>query len=223
MLDFLKPYYVDRRGKSARFTWGEISWRSHGPSLTLHCYEKGWNLLSFGLILCSIHVHVRPWVVLNPWEGGYGFSCTEDGILLYWGKKDHSMWWWPWRMEMRFHHVWAKGAWLLVEDSLNRKYRGMAGWEIREKLYQQADVMQLPYTYINRGEIYTSTASFRLERREYRWRCLQWCPWPRSMWQCIDIAFDPPIRGVCGTSFTQLPGETPEQTLRRMEMTYNFK
>jgi len=88
-----------------------------------------------------------------------------------------------------------------------------------------------PYTYkLKSGEVQERTATVYVERREWRQRWLQWCPLFATRSQSIDVSFDGEVGertgswkgGTIGCGYEMLPGETAEQTLRRMERERKF-
>ena len=87
------------------------------------------------------------------------------------------------------------------------------------------------YSYrLKSGEYQNRVATVYCERREWRWRWLMWAAWPRRRSQCISVNFDDEVgertgswKGGClGCGYEMLPGETAEQTLRRMERDRKF-
>lgn len=74
---------------------------------------------------------------------------------------------------------------------------------------------------------------WRVERRTWWWKWFRWfrLPFPWKTRQSIDVHFSDEVGdaagswkgGVIGTGWDMLPGETMEQTLRRMEAERRFR
>jgi hypothetical protein len=89
------------------------------------------------------------------------------------------------------------------------------------------------YRYVRRnGEVQEVTAKYYVNEREWRWRIFHpFAIGPKKVSRCISIDFDKEVgegsgswKGGCvGCSYEMLPGETPEQTLRRIERERRFE
>lgn len=87
------------------------------------------------------------------------------------------------------------------------------------------------YTYTRKsGEVQMRTATVTVERREWRYWCLQWTRWGARVHTGIDVRFDDEVgeetgswKGGCvGCGYEMRQGETAEQCLRRMERERRF-
>jgi hypothetical protein len=87
------------------------------------------------------------------------------------------------------------------------------------------------YRYVlNNGTVQRRIATYCIERREWRPRCLQWTDLFAKVRTCIDVNFSDEVgersgswKGGCtGCGWELLPTETPEQCLRRMERERKF-
>lgn len=170
-----------------------------------HEEKRGWVRLGFGF--GSINVSF-PWSKVVPDEGQcsgprYGFQFYEDLMWIRWGKDTgrfktdpHKAIYMPWAWKHRKHEI------LSAEETH-------------------------PYTYTLRsGEVQHRTATIKHERRLWtRW----WLPF-RRVSNVIDVEFSDEVgersgswKGGCtGCSCIMKPGETPLQTLRRMELEREF-
>ncbi len=93
------------------------------------------------------------------------------------------------------------------------------------------EVFTAPYFYILKdGDIQYRTATFCVDRREWRPRCLQWTKMFAKVRTCIDVWFDDEVGersgswkgGTIGCGWELRPDETPLEALHRMERTRKF-
>jgi hypothetical protein len=93
------------------------------------------------------------------------------------------------------------------------------------------EILTFDYTYVQRnGDVQKRTATVSVQRMFHRRQWLRWLSLGEKKWQYIDFTFDNEVGsetgswkgGVLGSSETMLPGETVEETLRRMERTRRF-
>lgn len=201
-----------------RTYWQELkrSLRGCRPklSLSLCMFEENFTLCFFGFHIPLLFLqrwHHDPEEMMESW----GFTYFDRTIHWNWGstcKIIHM----PWDFEHIKHEVmrpdgsWAKfvGCWEHDKEPDGR-------W--------QADY---PYRYVLKsGEVQDRIATVYVGRREWRWRWFTALPWPSKRRQSIDVAFNGEVGertgswkgGVIGTGYDMKRGETPEQTLRRME------
>lgn len=99
--------------------------------------------------------------------------------------------------------------------------------EILEKTFTQI----FDYTYtLKSGEVQRVKATITVEEMEWRPKWFMWTSVFAMVRRSIDISFNDQIGersgswkgGVLGCSYEMLKGETPEETLRRMEMFRKF-
>lgn len=180
-----------------------ISARVEFPS-DWHEERRGWVSLGLGLGTIALSF---PWKHVVPDEmqcsgPTYGFAFFDDGLHLYWGK--------------------CKG----MRDDPFKIIRMPWGWRhhSREVL---SGPESYPYTYARlSGETQHRIATITSERRTW---LRPWLPWKRVS-RSIWIDFDGEVGersgswkgGVLGCGYEMNSGETPEQTLRRMESERKF-
>ncbi|SFY18451.1 hypothetical protein SAMN04244548_02990 [Paracoccus pantotrophus] len=139
----------------------------------------------------------------------------EFGIRLCWGR--WSRWWdWPFRLEtLSWQYEAGDGTW-----------RDVRAGEDRVVMPETH-----PYSYtLDSGEIQEVEATIYRQRWVIGRRILHRLGWPKIRKHSIDIHFSAEVgeragswKGGCiGCSYDMLPGETPEQTLRRMEQQRRF-
>lgn len=157
------------------------------------------------------------------WSGYRG-----DLFLNWWTKCKiiHMPWTWE---HVRHEVLMSDGKWRRVKryvkgtDPFTEDY---SPWNWTDKFEETHD-----YTYIRKnGEVQKRKATIGVEEREWRWRWLTWLPFPRKVSRYIEIRFDDEVgersgtwKGGCiGCSYDMNPGETPLDTLRRMERERKF-
>lgn len=170
-----------------------------------HEPARGWVRLGFGFGSLNLSF---PWNKTVPDEGQcsgprYGFQFYEDLLWISWGKDTGH-----WKTDPR-KSIYMPWAWK------HRKHEVLTDEEVH------------PYAYTLRsGEVQHRTATIKHERRLWtRW----WLPF-RRVSNSIDVTFSDEVgersgswKGGCvGCSYTMNPGETPLQTLRRMEVERPF-
>ncbi len=193
-------FFTDRDGEVA-YIWlglkglqGEIEFPSDW-----HERRRAWVRLGFGLFKVCFSFPWRRTVPDDYQCSGptYGFTFFDDGLHMHWGKchGKHSdpmtIIGMPWRWQHREHKI-------LSEPESH------------------------PYTYrLRSGEVQHRTATIKEESR--RWTRF-WLPWARTS-RAIDVAFDGEVGersgswkgGVIGCGYEMQRGESPVDTLRRME------
>ncbi len=169
-----------------------------------HEHARVWVRLGFGLFKVAFSF---PWSKVVPDEyqcsgPRYGFCFFGSGLHLHWGKdrgrpddpmKVVNM---PWAWRHKQHRV-------LSEPETH------------------------PYRYVlRRGEVQERTATIKVEERVW---VRPWLPW-RQVSRYISVEFSGEVgeesgswKGGCiGCSYDMRPGETPLDTLRRMERERKF-
>lgn len=191
---------------------GEVAYVStarRGPELNVefpsdwHEQRRGWVRLGLGFVTVAVSFP-WPWVVPDEYQCSgpmYGFKFFEDILWIYYGKdkgrgEQRLTVWMPWHWQHRESRV-------LTESETH------------------------PYRYVLRnGTVQERTALIRVEYG--RWT-RAWLPRVKeSRW--IDVQFSDEVGertgswkgGTIGCSYHMLPGETPLDTLRRMERERKF-
>lgn len=152
----------------------------------------------------------------------WGFSWTWDGraedIHLHWGARTKII-----------HMPWAYSHYrtdiLMADGSWYRK--GRREWGDVQGQFSE----QHPYTYtLKNGTVQERTATIDVDEMEWRWRWFMWLPFPRLVKRCIGVKFNDEVgertgswKGGCtGCGYQMLAGESPLDTLRRMERERKF-
>jgi hypothetical protein len=187
-------------------------------SFRLTLFEEDYCLDLFGFFIPLAFLdrwHRDPHEILESW----GFTFFERTIHLNWGrhcKVIHL----PWQRTLVKHEVRRiDGMWVTYVPSYSKDPP-----DNRE--YQEFN-----YVYTLRsGETQRRKAKVYVEQWTTSQRWLTWCPlfWNKS--QAISVEFSDEVgeetgswKGGCvGCGYNMLPGETAEQTLRRMERERTF-
>lgn len=192
---------------------GEVAYAStqiRGPELNIefpsdwHEQRRGWFRLGLGVLTVAVSF---PWSKVVPDEGQcsgpmYGFKFFEDILWIYYGKDTGRRGdpriaiYMPWHWKHQEHRVTS-----------------------------EKEVHPYRYTLRN-GTVQERTATIQAEYR--RWT-RYW--WPRVMEvRAIDVQFSDEVGertgswkgGTIGCGYNMLPGESPLDTLRRMEAERKF-
>lgn len=186
-------------------------------STSLCLFEEGWSLDLFGLFIpIPVHATREPYELMESW----GFTFHERTVHLNWGRHTKIIRF-PWDWEHLKHEVQRPdGSWVPYVASYD-KGEPDGRWQAA-----------YPYEYqLRSGDIQHRTATIYVNRREWRWKWLMWSPWPAIKRQSIDVTFDDEVGeragswkgGTIGCGYDMQPGETPLQTLRRMEGERRFR
>lgn len=170
----------------------------------------------------------------------FGFSYSDRALHLRWGKRT-KIFWMPWDFgaNIRNEVQNEKGKFVPASDVLEgiaRRALIKAGVDrnllFGIKIPDGRKMYESPYRYTLRsGEVQERTAKYYVEEREWRWRIFHPVAiGPKKVQRSISVKFDKEVgegtgswKGGCvGCGYEMLPGETPEQTLRRMEKERKF-
>lgn len=205
-------------------TWSQRIRRSlegcrPGLSFGLIMFEDGFCFDLFGFLIAIpfLDRYVRaPHEILDDWRIYYG----HRSVVLNWGPRFHKYWRMPWAFEhIKVEVLRPDGAWVKeVPSYSDEPPDGRRYWTFDYR-----------YT-LKSGEVQERTARVYVERREWRWRCLKWCPWFATVRKSIDYTFSDEVgertgswKGGCISSGEDMRrGETVEQCFRRMERERKF-
>jgi len=221
-------------GREYRFNWGSFEPR-FGLALGVGCspaddsdgraslyFTAGWGKFFIKLWRGSAWQHD------DMWES-YSFSLDPDchsSIHLNWGKRCKIVDL-PWEWRQVRHEVQRRdGSWTPLLPHYGTRAND---WQPRDDGRHKT---AHEYTYkLRNGGVQHVIATIYVERREWRWKAFKWLPFPRMRCQAIDVNFNAEVgeragswKGGCiGCSYEMKPGETPEDTLRRMERERTFR
>lgn len=147
----------------------------------------------------------------------------SDTIHLNWGEKCKVLWM-PWGWE------WYRTSYLMPDKTWEHETRKNRNFDYFNKLEKWKEVY--PFKYIRRNrenEIQERQATVTVSEMEFRLRGAAWCSLFKLIRKSIWIEFDGEVGersgswkgGTIGCGNDLLPGETPEQCLRRLEAKWN--
>lgn len=193
-------------------------------SFGLDLFEKQYCLDLFGFLIALPFLdryHRQPHEMMESW----GFYYQDRALVLKWGKRCKFIHM-PWSMDFVKWEVMQPDGKFVPKDRSYGEHPNDGRW-----------IAEFVYRYkLRNGETQVRIATIYVERGYWHWliakwlRLPLWLPVVNMMKQSIDVRFDDEVgertgswKGGCiGTGYTMLPGETPEQTLRRMERERKF-
>ena len=194
--------------RGCRFRW----------ALSLILFEEEYCVDIFGYLISLPFMdrwHREPNDMLERW-GGY---FDPDSVVFSWGTRTKRFWF-PWMWDHCETEV-------LRPDGSWAPYVSI--WE--DDVEPDGRLVEIhPYSYtLKSGQVQNREATVYVERRTWKWRAFPWLPF-RKVRQSIDVRFDDEVgertgswKGGCiGCGWDMLPGETMQQTLRRMEAEREF-
>ena len=218
-----------REDRGYRMRWGEWSWRwgltlelanigdDHGWSLIVQCvYGKAYISLPF--------LPARePEDSMESWGFSWRWETDTRGANIHLN----------WRDRCKILHLpWDYGSCIrhdmLCADGVWRKYVGSWQWEEGDP---EPARETHPYRYVCRnGTVQNVSATITVDEMEWRWRALWWFPWFGKIQRTVNVEFDQEVgerrgswKGGCtGCDYEMRRGETPLETLRRMQRDRRF-
>lgn len=196
------------------------------PSFGLCLFEEtGYCLDLFGFLIALPFLdrwYREPKEIMEAW----GASYFDRAIMLKWGNKSKFI-----HMPWSFDHV----KWDVMQPDGN--------FALKDRSYDGDPkdgrwIATYPYRYtLRNGEVQERMATIYVERGYWHWLLAKWLHLPlwfpvvNMMRQSIDVQFSDEVgersgtwKGGCiGCGYDMLPGETAEQTLRRMERERVFR
>ena len=195
-------------------------------ALGLDLFEEEYCLNFFGFLIALPFLdrwHREPHEIMESW--GFYYDYHDASLVLCRGNKTKFIHM-PWQYDHVKWEVMQPDGKFVLKD---RSYDGdpKDGRWVADYVYR--------YT-LRSGEVQVRIATIYVERGYWHWllakwlRLPLWLPVVNMMKQSIDVRFDDEVgertgswKGGCiGTGYTMLPGETPEQTIRRMERERKF-
>jgi hypothetical protein len=161
----------------------------------------------YGFYLFDIH-----------WHGWF------DSLWICYGRKTKAIYMpWAWR--------WERTSIMLKDGSWEHEFRKGVKKAFWNEDFWNGLIWKESYQYmyvLKSGKIQQVTAKVHVEEREWRWRF--GLPWPRMVERSISVGFDKEVGertgswkgGVTGCSYEMKEGESPIDTLRRMEKERKF-
>lgn len=220
------------RGRSYKFTWGEISLWSKGIGLYWsgphYCYEPKLVIKAY---FFNIYIPIPAFGLKSAQSSSeevqYGFYLypnlhSWEDTCFYFGRDRSWRWYMPWTYKWeKTEHLDHDLKTVIVKDINNN--RDWFAYDKERQEYEKNHTKVYDYTYrLKNGETQHRKASVTIERRTWYMR---WLPCKKKVHTSIDVKFDGEVGertgswkgGTIGCSYEMLPTETPENTLRRME------
>lgn len=196
------------------------------PSLRLCLFEEEYCLDLFGFLI-SLPFLDRYWH--HPHEIMEAWGVYLNGVEAQW-RFDSIVWCWGDYTKF-FHMPWE------FTHIKTEVLRADGTWAKRVQSYESGEpdgrqVWTEPYRYVCRsGDVQEVTATFYVDRMEWRRKWTRWCPWFAKVRTSIDVQFSDELGdaagswkgGVIGTGENLKPGESPVECLRRMERERVFR
>lgn len=153
----------------------------------------------------------EPREIMEAWGAYY----SDRAFVWNWGNYS-KFFYMPWMLtQVKCEVLRPDGTWVPYVGCYERDKEPDGRWQ---ETY--------PYRYTLRsGVAQERTATIYVERREWRQRWLKWCPLFALCRKSIEVTFNDEVGertgswkgGVVGTGCEMRKGESPEDTLRRME------
>lgn len=231
-----------KNGQSLEVNWGRYALR-FGAGVLTHSNDddNGSRMICINFWRASIYIPIG--ISRGPFAVGdepqYSiFGDSEGGLVAHWGLRSWS-WDWPWSLQWhRTSLLLNDGAWAHDTAADQKKWRksnppgcGRYRPSFRDLFKDQVRSETHPYTYhLKSGEVQNVTATITVEEMEWR---RKWMPFSRLfalVRKSIDIHFSSEVgersgswKGGCiGCSYEMRSGETPLETLSRMERERKF-
>lgn len=208
-------------------------------------YDEGWAHLSISMLGWYNQIQL-PFIKSKRFPDGdcdgpsYGIAVHNDTFWIYRGGNGNcgggSKWWtWdlPWFTSDIYRHE------IETKDPETGKIRMIPYKvlnEMKDKNGRWQPIEENPLTNIHYSDFTDKydgtvlTASFYVEEREWRRKWFHWTRLGRTVRRSIDIKFSEEVGsrkgswkgGTVGCGYDLLPGETPEECLKRMERERSF-
>jgi hypothetical protein len=202
--------------KRLRRSWRDF--RRPDPSLSLDMFpDSGYFLDVFGFFVPLPFLDRHVYEPRNGMMASWGVAYFDRSIMLKWGNWSKFI-----HMPWSYDHVDSEhkvmrpdGTWVLEVPTWDESKEPDGRWQ---ETY--------PYTYVLRnGQVQERLATICVVRRQWRQKWLWWTSWFAMKQQTIDVCFNDEVgersgswKGGCiGCGYDMKPGETPLDTLRRME------
>jgi len=136
-------------------------------------------------------------------------------------------------LHLPWDYIWVRASKLLKNNMwLHETAGNREDWKYHDQTKEMLWKESHPYKYVLRsGEVQEVTATIGVSEREWRWRGLKWLGFPKKVSRTIDVDFSEEVGeergswkgGTVGCGYEMRKGETPVDTLRRMEKDRRFE
>ena len=183
-------------------------------SFGLCLFEEGYSFDLFGFLIALPFLDRfarEPHEIMESWRVYY----FERELWFCWGRHTKCVYM-PWMLKhIKCEVMRPDGTWVPYVACYEHDKEPDGRWQ-----------ESYPYSYtLRNGEVQNRIATVYVERREWRQKWIQWCPFFALKRKSIEVSFDDEVGertgswkgGTIGCGYEMLAGETAEQTLRRME------
>jgi hypothetical protein len=225
-----KANYFNKRGWFETWRWQLViskhPFKLYGLlKLTLKLVPQSYNFAGFTVGLLGVTFYYTRERYDNTHPLNYGFYTYDDSFVFEWANSFqgdsgyYKSFYYPWAYDYcQTEYINTSGNWVIAKS-----------WQHENKKTEVFD-----YTYVlKNGTIQNRKATVSVERRTW------WQRWfglgkkhltPKKVRTSINVQFDGEVGertgswkgGTIGCGYDLLPGETPEQCLRRMETEREF-
>lgn len=207
-----------KNGQSVEVSVGRHGWE-FGSGIHVHSNDSDMGSRMLFLKIWRLTVILPLGIVTHPWPPFDGpqwsaYGSSDFGLTFCWGMRRKSIDW-PWSLHtLAYEQQMPDGSWGSVFDHDAKPFTESHS-----------------YTYVLRsGVVQKRQASISKRRHILCRRAFKAIGWPVRIKESIDVEFDGEVgertgswKGGClGCGYDILPGETPLNTLRRMEKERKF-
>jgi len=218
-------FYVEREN----FHKGEYKWEPYDRRLYVS-FSFIWGLFYFYLPFLKSEFDHSLEAYDKPRYGFYFYSTTSKFPSELWilhGKNKHKVIYMPWELE------WYRTSTLMKDNTWETEtYKDEIRKDFwREEWKDKIFLEQYYFTYRPKhGRVQNTIANVSVNEREWRPRWFKWTKLFAKVVKKIEVEFEHSIGesnltykgGVTGCDFEMLPGESPKDCLKRMELTKKF-
>ncbi len=202
------------------------SFFTKGFGLSFHFYENGYSDPNPFISFCFIYGHFHIKIPLykrtcedydnEPRHYGFNYYQPTHSLMFNFGRKYFMVdmpWNWTW---IKTEYRQKDGSWIVSNKQKNRVF---SDFELTNPLTAGECADFLYKTKYN--ETYEVKAYFQERKSEWRWKWFQWFKFISLKKHSIDVHYvDNKNRiSMLGTSYDIKKGETPIETLRKIEKT----
>lgn len=207
-----------KNGQSLELSWKSKQW-NYGAGVHIHSNDADRGDRMLFLQFWRLTAVIPLGVIDHPWEAMEApqwslYASQEFGLTVHWGHRRRSFDW-PWSLHsLAYEQMLPDGSWIDV---------------FKRDMEPYTEVHS--YTYmLKSGKVQNRIATLSKRRHVLCRRAFRFFKWPKWTRESINVNFSDEIgertgswKGGCiGCSHDMLPGESMEDSLRRMEKERKF-
>ncbi len=242
-----KKAFFGKKQKSYDSKWMTINihrWnKPDGIRLTFSpasYFDNRWHIC-FCIGWLSAYIHLP---IYSNWDGceypEYGFYYHENALVLEYGYNKNKFIYMPWYYEWyRTSKLKADGSWWIEKKGDVKRWRKLNPNKTTSQRWKEEEESKGDLWKETRHYKYTTKynevqddieATIGVSEMEHRPKWFMWTSLFAKVRRSIDVEFSEEVGsergswkgGVLGCGYTMLAGETPEQTLMRMQEERSF-